>query len=145
MDILGLTLQTVRVPILRYGAEGGFRAPPLGELMVSLSYQPLMEKLTVIVVRAKNLPIPDDSSSCNPYVKVGETNKKKVTVLNISPNRDPFRSYSRKMGKVSKRRSPVSSGKLRARSGMIFLALMFLTKCFQSVHWSFLYCVLTVS
>lgn len=84
VDILGLTLQTVRVPILRYGAEGGFRAPPLGELMVSLSYQPLAEKLTVIVVRAKNLPIPDDSTSCNPYVKVGER-KKKGIVLNVSP------------------------------------------------------------
>ncbi|KAF7384130.1 hypothetical protein HZH66_012380 [Vespula vulgaris] len=86
LDILGLTLQTVRVPILRYGAEGGFRAPPLGELMVSLSYQPLAEKLTVIVVRAKNLPIPDDSMSCNPYVKVvltqdGKSFKKKKSSI----------------------------------------------------------------
>ncbi|KAL2750697.1 synaptotagmin-2-like [Vespula maculifrons] len=86
VDILGLTLQTVRVPILRYGAEGGFRAPPLGELMVSLSYQPLAEKLTVIVVRAKNLPIPDDSMSCNPYVKVvltqdGKSFKKKKSSI----------------------------------------------------------------
>lgn len=68
VDILGLTLQTVRVPILRYGAEGGFRAPPLGELMVSLSYQPLAEKLTVIVVRAKNLPIP-----CYECIHLGRT------------------------------------------------------------------------
>ncbi|XP_014607577.1 PREDICTED: synaptotagmin-5 [Polistes canadensis] len=86
VDNLGITFQTVRVPILRYGAEGGFRAPPLGELMVSLSYQLLATKLTVIVVRAKNLPISDESTSCNPYVKVilkqdGKTIKKKKSSI----------------------------------------------------------------
>ncbi|KAG7205566.1 hypothetical protein KM043_007538 [Ampulex compressa] len=69
-ETLGTTLTVVTKPVLRYGAEGGFRAPPLGELMVSLSYQPSMEKLTVIIVRARNLPIPDEPSTANPYVKV---------------------------------------------------------------------------
>lgn len=67
---LGADLITIVKPILRYGAEGGFKAPPLGELMVSISYQLSIEKLTIIVVRARNLPILDDPGNANPYVKV---------------------------------------------------------------------------
>lgn len=63
-------LITITKPILRYGAEGGFKAPPLGELMISVSYQPSIEKLTIIVVRARNLPVLDDATNANPYVKV---------------------------------------------------------------------------
>lgn len=73
IEQLGTSLTVITKPVLRYGAEGGFRAPPLGELMVSLSYQPSAERLTVIVVRAKNLPILDDSINANPYVKVALT------------------------------------------------------------------------
>ncbi|KYM80473.1 Synaptotagmin-3 [Atta colombica] len=47
---LGTNLITIVQPVLRYGVEGGFRAPPLGELMVSISYQVSIEKLTVIIV-----------------------------------------------------------------------------------------------
>lgn len=79
---LGANLVTITKPVLRYGTEGGFKAPPLGELMVSISYQPSVEKLTIIVVRAKNLPILDDPANANPYVKVsliqdGKSLKKK--------------------------------------------------------------------
>ncbi|XP_071644099.1 synaptotagmin-1-like isoform X1 [Temnothorax longispinosus] len=79
---LGANLITLVKPILRYGTEGGFKAPPLGELMVSISYQLSIEKLTIIVVRARNLPIFDDPVNANPYVKVsliqdGKSLKKK--------------------------------------------------------------------
>ncbi|RLU17417.1 hypothetical protein DMN91_009652 [Ooceraea biroi] len=79
---LGSNLITVTRPVLRYGAEGGFKAPPLGELMVSISYQVSIEKLTIIVVRARNLPVLDDPANANPYVKVslmqdGKSFKKK--------------------------------------------------------------------
>lgn len=79
---LNTNLVTITKPVLRYGAEGGFKAPPLGELMVSISYQPSIEKLTIIVVRARNLPVLDDPANANPYVKVsliqdGKSLKKK--------------------------------------------------------------------
>ncbi|XP_029177156.1 synaptotagmin-5 [Nylanderia fulva] len=79
---LGTNLMTITKPVLRYGAEGGFKAPPLGELMVSISYQVSLEKLTIIVVRARNLPVLDDPANANSYVKVsliqdGKSLKKK--------------------------------------------------------------------
>nr|XP_012225419.1 PREDICTED: synaptotagmin-2 [Linepithema humile] len=79
---LGANLITITKPVLRYGVEGGFKAPPLGELMISVSYQPSIEKLTIIVVRARNLPVLDDPANANPYVKVsliqdGKSLKKK--------------------------------------------------------------------
>ncbi|XP_020283550.1 synaptotagmin-1, partial [Pseudomyrmex gracilis] len=82
MTDLGANMVTVTKPVLRYGAEGGFKAPPLGELMVSISYQLCAEKLTVIVIRARNLPVIDDVANANPYVKVsliqdGKSLKKK--------------------------------------------------------------------
>ncbi|XP_011500313.1 PREDICTED: synaptotagmin-5 [Ceratosolen solmsi marchali] len=69
---LGLEQRIVTKSVLRYGAEGRFKAPPLGELMVSLSYQPTAERLTVIVIRARNLPINDDYGTTvfKPYVQV---------------------------------------------------------------------------
>lgn len=67
---LGTNFTTITKPILRYGTEGGFKAPPLGELMISVSYQPSIEKLTIIIVRARNLPALDDPASASPYVKV---------------------------------------------------------------------------
>ncbi|XP_066592989.1 synaptotagmin-1-like [Prorops nasuta] len=54
-------------PIL-YGAIGELKAPPL--LMVSLSYQPSAEKLTIIIVRANNLPSLGDSANSTTCVKV---------------------------------------------------------------------------
>ncbi|XP_032672796.1 synaptotagmin-2-like [Odontomachus brunneus] len=79
---LDMNLVTITKPVLRYGTEGGFKAPPLGELMVSISYHPSIEKLTIIVVRARNLPVLDDPANANPYVKVsliqdGKSLKKK--------------------------------------------------------------------
>ncbi|XP_036147145.1 synaptotagmin-6 [Monomorium pharaonis] len=83
---LNTNLVTIIKPILRYGTEGGFKAPPLGELMVSLSYQLSIEKLTVIVVRARNLSIFNDPANANPYVKVsliqdGKSIKKKKSSI----------------------------------------------------------------
>ncbi|EFN88067.1 Synaptotagmin-3 [Harpegnathos saltator] len=79
---LSTDLVTITKPVLRYGAEGGFKAPPLGELMVSISYHPSIEKLTIIVVRARNLPVLDDLANANPFVRVsliqdGKSLKKK--------------------------------------------------------------------
>ncbi|XP_054283657.1 synaptotagmin-5 isoform X2 [Macrosteles quadrilineatus] len=43
----------------------------LGELMVSLAYLPSAERLTVVVIKARNLRVVDDTrSSSDPYVKV---------------------------------------------------------------------------
>jgi len=67
---LGINLITIIKPVLRYRTEGEFKTPLLGELMVSISYQLSIEKLTVIVVRARNLPILDDPANANLYVKV---------------------------------------------------------------------------
>ncbi|XP_033226627.1 synaptotagmin-7 [Belonocnema kinseyi] len=67
---LNLTPKTITKSVLRYGADG-FKAPPLGELMVSLSYQPSSEKLTVIVIKARSLPSADDpGTTFEPYVQV---------------------------------------------------------------------------
>lgn len=43
----------------------------LGELMVSMSFLPSAERLTVIVIKARNLRVVDDTrTSSDPYVKV---------------------------------------------------------------------------
>lgn len=43
----------------------------LGDLMVSLSYLPSAERLTVVLIKARNLRVVDDSrNSSDPYVKV---------------------------------------------------------------------------
>ncbi|XP_033340641.2 synaptotagmin-5 [Megalopta genalis] len=93
MDFLDKTLTLITKPILRYGSENRMKTPSLGELMVSLSYQPAAEKLTVIIVRAKNLPNINDSTNANLYVKVkiiqdGKSIKKKKSNIQretISP------------------------------------------------------------
>lgn len=72
-DHLGNEAITLTRPVHRYGAEGSvYRSDPLGELMVSLFYDLTTTKLTVIVVRAINLLIADDSGTQNSdtYVKV---------------------------------------------------------------------------
>ncbi|XP_058450136.1 synaptotagmin-A [Malaya genurostris] len=67
----------------------------LGDLMISLSYLPSAEKLTVVVIKARNLRIIDETrNSSDPYVKVSLYNidgkrlkKRKTTVSRntISP------------------------------------------------------------
>lgn len=60
----------------------------LGDVMVSLSYLPSVEKLTVVIIKARNLRIVDETrSSSDPYVKVSLHNmngkrlkKRKTTV-----------------------------------------------------------------
>lgn len=41
-----------------------------GELLVSLCHQPAANRLTVVVLKARNLPKVDDSGLCDPYVKM---------------------------------------------------------------------------
>ncbi|XP_046414448.1 synaptotagmin-6 isoform X1 [Neodiprion pinetum] len=60
---------TITKPILRC-TERDVRAE-LGELMVSISFLPSAERLTVIVIKARNLRVVDDTrTSSDPYVKV---------------------------------------------------------------------------
>lgn len=50
----------------------------LGDLMVSLSYLPSAERLTVVVIKARNLRVVDDTrNSSDPYVKVAILHNKK--------------------------------------------------------------------
>ncbi|XP_059617228.1 synaptotagmin-1 [Phlebotomus argentipes] len=66
----------------------------LGDIMVSLSYLPSAERLTVVIIKARNLRVVDDSrNSSDPYVKVsilqgGKKLKKRKTGVqraNICP------------------------------------------------------------
>ncbi|XP_071056275.1 synaptotagmin-5 isoform X2 [Onthophagus taurus] len=63
------------------------------EVLLSLSYLPSAERLTVILMKARNLFMPKDKESIDPYVKVhlvvnGKRIKKKKTAPKKS-NRDP--------------------------------------------------------
>lgn len=56
----------------------------LGELLVSLCYQPIANRLTVVILKARNLPKMDLTGFCDPYVKIyllhkGERISKKRT------------------------------------------------------------------
>nr|XP_027204637.1 synaptotagmin-4-like isoform X2 [Dermatophagoides pteronyssinus] len=42
----------------------------LGELLVSLCYQPIANRLTVVILKARNLPKMDLTGLCDPYVKI---------------------------------------------------------------------------
>lgn len=66
----------------------------LGDIMITLAYLPSAERLTVVVIKARNLRIVDDSrNSSDPYIKVtlmvpGKKNKKRKTAVvrnNINP------------------------------------------------------------
>lgn len=46
------------------------RGTEFGELMFSLSYLPTAERLTVVVVKARNLRFQDDRAAGDPFVKV---------------------------------------------------------------------------
>lgn len=65
----------------------------LGEVMVSMSYLPSAERLTVVVIKARNLRVVDDTrNSSDPFVKVSLVNnnkrlkKKKTSVLRNNTN-----------------------------------------------------------
>jgi C2 domain len=59
----------------------------LGDLMVSLAYLPSAERLTVVVIKARNLRVVDDTrNSSDPYIKVslihnGKRLKKRKTAV----------------------------------------------------------------
>jgi hypothetical protein len=46
------------------------RGTQFGELMFSLSYLPTAERLTVVIVKARNLKFPQNRESGDPFVKV---------------------------------------------------------------------------
>ncbi|XP_076686648.1 synaptotagmin-1-like [Andrena cerasifolii] len=93
INLLHASVTLITKPILRSDIECGARPLVHGELMVSLSYQPSAEKLTIIVVRAKHLPILNNSRNMSLYVKVkitqdGKSIKKKKSSIQretISP------------------------------------------------------------
>uniref|UniRef100_A0A336K0W5 CSON011185 protein n=1 Tax=Culicoides sonorensis TaxID=179676 RepID=A0A336K0W5_CULSO len=65
----------------------------LGDLMVSLSYLPSAERLTVVIIKARNLRVVDDTrNSSDPFVKVSlvhnnkRLKKKKTTVFRNTVN-----------------------------------------------------------
>lgn len=65
----------------------------LGELMISLGYLRLTERLTIVIIRARNLPQAGDEEDPAPYVEVslvheGRILKQKKT-LGKEPNRNP--------------------------------------------------------
>ncbi|XP_014214415.1 synaptotagmin-5-like [Copidosoma floridanum] len=84
-DLCSDQQKIITTSIYRYGGEGRFKAPPLGELMVSLSYQSSAGRLAIIVIRARNLPTNDEiNTTFEPYVQVnimrdGKSLKRKKT------------------------------------------------------------------
>lgn len=65
----------------------------LGEVMVSMSYLPSAERLTVVVIKARHLRVVDDTrNSSDPFVKVSlvhnnkRLKKKKTTVIRNNAN-----------------------------------------------------------
>lgn len=86
---LGTEARTVTKSVLRYGAFEGGRfprgVPNLGELMVSLSYQPSSEKLTVIVIRARNLSLVSDELQLTTSTAAATSSKVKSTDSTFEP------------------------------------------------------------
>nr|XP_006814384.1 PREDICTED: synaptotagmin-6-like [Saccoglossus kowalevskii] len=69
------------------------RQAELGDLLFSLSYLPTAERLTVVIMKARNLKAMDINGSSDPYVKVsllqdGKRLKKKKTAVRKN-NRNP--------------------------------------------------------
>ncbi|XP_049636171.1 synaptotagmin-12 [Suncus etruscus] len=67
-------------------------ADAVGEILLSLSYLPTAERLTVVVVKAKNLVWTNDKPTADPFVKVyllqdgRKMSKKKTAVKRDDPN-----------------------------------------------------------
>ncbi|XP_046301076.1 synaptotagmin-12 isoform X1 [Marmota monax] len=67
-------------------------ADAVGEILLSLSYLPTAERLTVVVVKAKNLIWTNDKTTADPFVKVyllqdgRKMSKKKTAVKRDDPN-----------------------------------------------------------
>ncbi|ELR50698.1 Synaptotagmin-12, partial [Bos mutus] len=67
-------------------------ADAVGEILLSLSYLPTAERLTVVVVKAKNLIWANDKTTADPFVKVyllqdgRKMSKKKTAVKRDDPN-----------------------------------------------------------
>ncbi|XP_004683386.1 PREDICTED: synaptotagmin-12 [Condylura cristata] len=67
-------------------------ADAVGEILLSLSYLPTAERLTVVVVKAKNLIWTSDKATADPFVKVyllqdgRKMSKKKTAVKRDDPN-----------------------------------------------------------
>ncbi|XP_076246948.1 synaptotagmin-9-like [Calliopsis andreniformis] len=70
INLLHSTFTFITIPILYYDAESEIKVPLQGKLMVSLSYQKPIEKLIIILVRAKNLSRVNNSTNTSLYVEV---------------------------------------------------------------------------
>ncbi|XP_006641610.2 synaptotagmin-11a [Lepisosteus oculatus] len=71
VPLAGVDPSTGRVQLTRSIAKRSIQCVSRGELLVSLSYQPVTHRLSVVVLKAKHLPKMDITGlSGNPYVKV---------------------------------------------------------------------------
>ncbi|KAM6958658.1 synaptotagmin-11a [Aplochiton taeniatus] len=93
VPMAGVDPSTGRVNITQQIRKRHIQCVSRGELLVSLSYQPVTQRLNVIVLKAKHLPKMDISGlSGNPYVKVNvyyghkRIAKKKTQVKKCTPN-----------------------------------------------------------
>ncbi|MBN3310042.1 SYT11 protein, partial [Amia calva] len=71
VPLAGVDPSTGRVQLTRAITKRSIQCVSRGELLVSLSYQPVTHRLSVVVLKAKHLPKMDITGlSGNPYVKV---------------------------------------------------------------------------
>lgn len=62
---------SMKLPLASCADHNSAAKPDLGDLMVSISYLPSAERCTVILMKARNLRVMDDTrNSSDPYVKV---------------------------------------------------------------------------
>lgn len=90
LSVLDLPLQPFRGWL--YLQDQNKAADAVGEILLSLSYLPTAERLTVVVVKAKNLIWTNDKTTADPFVKVyllqdgRKMSKKKTAVKRDDPN-----------------------------------------------------------
>lgn len=90
-----LELSTTASPIEVWGEIARERKPPeeIQEVLISLSYLPQAERLTLNVLKARNLILGQGKQSVSPFVKVslicGKKKKKKGKTKTIKNSRCP--------------------------------------------------------
>ncbi|XP_033836237.1 synaptotagmin-11-like [Periophthalmus magnuspinnatus] len=70
VPLRGVDPSTGRVHLTQDITRRSTQSAGCGELLTSLCYQPVSHRLSVVVLKARNLPKMDASLSANPYVKV---------------------------------------------------------------------------
>ncbi|XP_025860106.2 synaptotagmin-12 [Vulpes vulpes] len=95
--VVELKLSVLDLPLQPFGGwlylqDQNKAADAVGEILLSLSYLPTAERLTVVVVKAKNLIWTNDKTTADPFVKVyllqdgRKMSKKKTAVKRDDPN-----------------------------------------------------------